>query len=69
MFHYDLKNGGIMEDNFKEFLIMYYGQQISKDIDVIMDKISVVVVAHKHAGLIGDNALCVINREMAKIIK
>ena len=56
-------------DDLNNALVKHYGTMIEDDIDIIRRKIAALITAHKFAGNIGDNPLCILNRAFEEIIK
>ena len=51
-----------MDEQLKEAVVRLYGNQCEKHLDVIDERIGVMLAALLFAGEIGDNPLCVLNR-------
>lgn len=56
------------ETRLENALIESYGEQIISDLEIIKDKIGVIIASHIYAGTIGNNPMCIINRELKKLI-
>jgi len=61
----DLEND--LRKDLDTILVSYYGTQIEGDLDLIKEKLDVIITAHLFAGMSGDNPLSIINREIKRI--
>ena len=57
------------QDQFELLLIKRYGTQIEKDLELIKEKLDIIVAGHLYAGNIGNNPLVIINRELARLMR